>query len=218
MFRFVSVIAFLILVPGQISAEEQPSRTIGLSGSRSTARSNAAASDRPAWPVIEKAIRGKQPQEKGYQPGDLITRQEGTAILKELKRIKWPITPDTQITDRMLPKNDEMLRLLRSKRGLDFMRNISRFPGGYDRLDKMRGLPDGSKRLREIVTEPGGSKLIEYLATTRGGRNMGRQLSRGGQRDFNAPTNRIYTIDDLIAALQTIYQAETAEKEKTGKR
>jgi hypothetical protein len=46
--------------------------------------------------------------------------------------------------------------------------------------------------------------MIQYLATTKGGKNMGGMMAqaRGGV-DLNKPTGRIYTAEDLVAALKT---------------
>lgn len=175
-----------------------------------------AASDahpqRPAWPDIEKGVKSKFAQSKDYQTGDLITREDATAVLIELKKLGWKVPEQSQLTQRLLSASDEMVRRLRSKEGMKFMREIGGVPQGYDRLDRLRRLPNGQRRLKELINKPGGHTLIQYMATTPGGENMGRELSSKSRGDFNEATKRIYTEAQLLMELKTLYQAEEASQ------
>ena len=173
---------------------------------------NASRSDRPKWDEIEKTIQSTLAAEKGYRPGDLITRDDGSRVFAALKKIGWEVKGPGELAERMLSSSDELVRELRSKDGRKFMRNITSVPGGYDRLDRLRNLPQGSRRLREFITQPEGHKLIEYMATTPGGKKMGRELSSKKRGNFNAPTQKIYTEQELIAELKTQYDAPSEPK------
>jgi hypothetical protein len=83
------------------------------------------------------------------------------------------------------------------------MRKIADQPGTYSRIDRLSTIPRGQQTIRDLVRMKDGDKLVDYMATTKGGRNMGGMLSgaRGGV-DLNKPTGRIYTADDLIAAIK----------------
>jgi hypothetical protein len=176
----------------------------------------AAASDskpqRPAWADIEKSVKATLAKTQGYQEGDLITREDASAVLADLKTLDWKVPEPSQLTDRLLPASDEMVRQLRGKQGVKFMREIGSVMEGYDRLDRLRKLPNGQRRLRELIHQPGGYTMIQYMATTRGGENMGRELSSKKQGDFNSATKRIYTESQLLTELKTRYQAEEANE------
>lgn len=177
-------------------------------------RNDAEQAELPAWTALEKTAQTALSQNKDYQPGDLITREEATGVFAALKKAGWQVKKSKDLTERLLPASDEMVRQLRSLQGKKFMRNINGFSGGFDRLDRLRKLPNGSKRLREFIQQPEGHKLIEYMATTPGGKHMGRELSSKKHGDFNAPTKRIYTDKELFAELRTLHAADSAAASK----
>lgn len=181
-------------------------------GSAQPPAAKPTGENRPAWKAIEKTIKSTMAQTKDYESGDILSRDEAENAFDALKKLGWEVESRKKLTKRFLPASDEMVRLLRGKRGTKFMRKISTFPGGYDRLDKLRELPDGRQRMKELITQPGGHTLIEYLATTRGGKNLGKQLSSRTRGNFNEPTNRIYTEAGLVATLKQLYEGETKEK------
>jgi hypothetical protein len=178
------------------------------------AADQSTPSDLPDWKAIEKSVRAEFAQIKDYKPGDLITREDAAGVFPALKKLGWKLKKPDELIERMLPASDDMVRQLRSKQGQKFMHDVSGVAGGFDRLDRLRNLPNGTRRLRELIQNPGGATLIEYMATTPGGKNMGRQLSTPNRGDFNAATKRIYTESELISALKSIYEAESAALSK----
>jgi hypothetical protein len=63
--------------------------------------------------------------------------------------------------------------------------------------------------VRDLIRGADGDKLIEYLTTTRGGRNLGSALAGARQgANLNQPTGRIYTADELMAAIEESLAAE----------
>jgi hypothetical protein len=84
------------------------------------------------------------------------------------------------------------------------MRKIADQPGAYSRIDRLSTIPRGQQTVRDLVRMKDGDKMIDYMATTKGGRNMGSMMAgaRGGV-DLNKATGRIYTADDLIAAIKS---------------
>jgi predicted enzyme related to lactoylglutathione lyase len=71
-------------------------------------------------------------------------------------------------------------------------------------LDRLSSIPRGQTIVHDLVRQKDGDRFVEYLTTTKGGQNMGGMMAqaRGGV-DLNKPTGRIYTADDLIAALKS---------------
>jgi hypothetical protein len=189
--------------------QAQPVRTTIIKPKREPKKSPEPKTQRPAWEAVENAVKSTLAQTKDYQAGDLITREEASKVLAELKKLGWEVQEQSPLSERMLSSGDEMVRQLRDKNGVRFMREISAVPEGFDRLDRLRRLPDGQKRMKELIADPGGSIMIQYLATTPGGKNLGRQLSSNKRGDFNASTKRIYTEAQLLAELKTRYDAES---------
>jgi hypothetical protein len=196
--------------PGQLIVPSGPVKTSPPANSNS-----ADQTKRPAWPEIDKSVKATLAMVKDYKPGDLITREDAAGVFAVLKKTGWEVKKSADLSERMLSSSDEMVRELRSKQGRKLMQNIGSVPGGYDRLDRLRSQPYGSRRLREVIQQPEGYKLIEYMATTPGGKQMGRELSSKTRGDFNAPTKKIYTEQQFLAELKTIYQSETETPPKS---
>ncbi len=75
---------------------------------------------RPAWKDIEKAVKSRFAQTKDYQAGDLITREEASSVLAELKKLGWEVQEQNKVSERMLSSGDEMVKQLRDKKGRAF--------------------------------------------------------------------------------------------------
>jgi hypothetical protein len=83
------------------------------------------------------------------------------------------------------------------------MRQSAGFPLAYDRMDHLERLSDGQRILDRLVDGPDGYKLIEYLTSAPGGKNMGKMLTEAPHGvDFNKPTGRIYTQEQLLDRLK----------------
>lgn len=167
----------------------------------------------PKWEEVEEVFvayfaRGQ------FHPDDLVAQDVVKPLFVALERIGWKVRDRDEILKRVLPADDFLVQALRTKEGLKFMRQSSRFPGTYDRLDHLRGLPHGEQTIKDLIRGPDGYKLLRYMTTTRGGRNLGKQLSRAPKgKGFNKPTGRIYTVGDLYRALNRSYKDEKGRTE-----
>ena len=167
---------------------------------------------------FEAIARGSLESAKIYKKNDIITRDQVVPILQRFKARGWEIKGSRKFTDRLLSPVDYMVRQLRSKQGLRFMRQINQYDGGYDRLDRLRRMPYGKRRVRELITTPDGYKLIQYMTTTKYGLNLGRQLSKGvNGANFNKPTGRIYTVKSLVEELEKLYKNEAERRKREQK-
>ena len=167
---------------------------------------------------FEAIVRGTLEVAKTYEKNDIITRDQIAPVLKRFKARGWELKDSRKLSDRLLSPVDYMVRQLRSKQGLRFMRRIKRYKGGYDRVDRLRKMPYGNRRIRELITTPDGYKLIQYMTTTKYGLNLGKQLSKGvNGANFNKPTGRIYTVDVLVEELQKHYKDEVARRKREQK-
>lgn len=171
----------------------------------------------PKWSKVESLARTHFTGLEEHKKADLISQGDLKGLFRKLEKLGWSVEHKRRLTDRLLPKNDYVVRQLRSRRGRDFMRHVSVRPGAYDRLDRLRRMPYGKRRIREMIDSPGGYDLLIYMTTGRQGRNMGRSISRGKNgRNFNKPTGRIYTSSAFIKLLRQSYDKAAALQLEAG--
>ncbi len=153
--------------------------------------------------AIAQAIDFWFASQSGYQPGDLITRDQVATVLKKLEKAGIHVPDAKSIAERCLANDSFLVRELTTPGGKPFMRKLATKPGAFAHLDRLSTIPRGEKLIGDLIREKDGDKLIEYLATTKGGRNMGSMMAGvPGGNDLNKPTGRIYTVADFKAALQ----------------
>ena len=99
------------------------------------------------------------------------------------------------------------------------MRKISGDPDGYERLYQLASLPNGRRLAHDLIHGKGGHEMIDYMTTSQGGKNLTKMLAKtphGGK--FSKPSERIYTVDQLIERLKESHtaakQALAAKKKK----
>ena len=164
---------------------------------------------RPKWDQIQRAATAALCSREDYKPGDIIGRTEAQAGLAAVAALGWE-PADAQAIAALVPGDDEFIvKRLRGKNNKDgqrFMRHVAKYPEGYDRLDRMIRLPRGETIMADLIHNPGGYQMVEYLATAQGGVEMGKMLSETPKgKNFNEPTGRIYTAEQLIARLKKSY-------------
>jgi len=151
-----------------------------------------------------------------YKPGDLILREQVAPVFNRIKRLGWDVADRQQILARIHQPSDLLAQqLLGSEKGVRFMRTISKYPLGYDRIDRLNRLPLGKRTVHDLIHKVGGAEMIRYMTTAKGGLALGQMLSEdSGGKDFNKPTGRIYTQEQLIEALKDSYKAEKERRKK----
>lgn len=173
-----------------------------------TALAAAAQEQLPSWTAVEKKVEQYFKSLNDHEPGDLISRDQATAVLDELAGMGWNVADRKEILEAVLAPTDPLVKKLRTKSGRKFMRESDRYPMAYDRLDHLSRLSDGQRIIDRLIAGPDGYKLIEYLATAPGGKNMGKMLSAAPHgAKFNQSTGRIYTQAQLVAKLKQSYEA-----------
>jgi hypothetical protein len=162
---------------------------------------------RPGFDVVTKALADYFASLKDYKPGDLVSQSRVDAALSHVTDATgWKVPDRKAIVDRALADKSFVVTQLATSSGRPFMRNIAKYPGSYSRLDRLSTISGGQQFIKDIIAKKGGSDMIEYLATTRGGRELGTMMAGVQQGvDLNKPTGRIYTADDLLAALKLAY-------------
>lgn len=184
--------------------------TTGAEGQRPRASQPARAAQpvrkAPALPsmsAIKQAVESNFKADPNYRPGDLITRDEVEPLLAKLQRMGLPLPDAKQILEKVLTSDDFVAKQFSTPNGQKFMRQINRYKGGYDRVDRLSRIPLGEQTVRDLIRGPDGYKMIEYMITAPGGRALKDEFARVPKgQDFNDPTGRIYTEEQLLAQLE----------------
>jgi hypothetical protein len=162
----------------------------------------------PSAGDIKKAVEKFFASQAGFQPGDLISSSQIAAVLAKFDRAGIAVPHADKIAARGLPDDSFMVRQLSCTSGRKFMRKLAGTPGSYSRVDRLSAIPGGEKLLSDLARDKDGDKLIEYLATTKGGQNMGKMMAAvPGGENLNRPTDRIYTVQDLVEAINAEFAA-----------
>lgn len=173
---------------------------------------SAAPAASPSPPSFDKVIRALTSYFESlpdFQRADLLNQDQVTAALAAVANAGWKPNDAKEIVDRALPANSFLVGELATRDGKRFMRKIAKNPGTYSRLDRLSRLDQGQQVVSQLIGDVGGDVMITYLATTNSGHNMGKMLAATpGGTDLNLPTGRIYTADDLLAALKKAYAKE----------
>lgn len=166
--------------------------------------------DLPEFSVVAQAALASFDSSRGYQPGDLVNQAQVTKALDAVEQVGWEVPDRGKIVDLALSDNAWLVRELSTKRGKSFMRKVGRFQGGYLRLDRLSAIADGKDVIRILIKDPGGDEMIQYMDTTKGGYNLGTMMASAQNGvDLNKPSGRIYTADDLVTVLGSVYEQIT---------
>ncbi len=163
----------------------------------------AQRSQPPGDRAVAKVVDEFFSSQPGYQKGDLITQSQIEKVVAKLVSEGVTFKDPGSVVKLGLADDSFLVRELSTPNGKRFMRKIAPRAGAYSHLDRLSTIPRGETTVRELIRQKDGDKMIDYLATTKGGKNMGGMIAqaRGGV-DLNKPTGRIYTADDLVAALK----------------
>ena len=166
----------------------------------------------PAFSAVKSVVEQHIATIPDFEKNDLITREQVEPLLAQLELLGWKVADWPAILSQTLAPGDFVASELRGgKKGLAFMRAVSRLPAAYDRLDRLARLPRGKQTVHDMIHKTGGAELIQYLTTAKGGKELGKMLSHAPKgHDFNKPTGRIYTVTDLLDRLEASYKRAVA--------
>jgi len=166
----------------------------------------APAEKLPPFADVQRVVQAHFQAKPDYKPGDIIARGDIKPVFSALAQIGFEVADAKAILESVPADNDFLVTSLRSAAGRRFMQQVARYPMSYDRLDRLGRLPHGRQTVRDLIKGPDGYKMIDYMTTAHGGREMGKMLSKAPKgKDFNAPTGRIYTVDQLLKRLKQSY-------------
>ncbi len=152
-------------------------------------------------------------QRDGYQNGDLITQSDVKLVMKTLASFGWVPKDQKELINLTLPDDDPLKQILSTVDGTRFMRQSGGAVLIYDRMDRvcrvfggermlvaMARLPDGH-RYAELKRPYGVPGFLDLLPKTGSGR-------RRSIKDYDQPTGRIYTEQQLITRLEETFQSQ----------
>lgn len=169
----------------------------------------AAPKELPPFETVWQSVDAELVKFPGYKAGDLISRKQVEPIFAVVYRLGWKVLDQEEILSLVPDDNEYFVRRMRTKQGLKFMRQMSKYPLGYDRIDRIGRMSMGNDNVDALIRGPDGYKMIQYMTETVWGKNMGKMLSMAPKgQDFNSPTGRLYTADALMLRLQDSYEQE----------
>jgi hypothetical protein len=168
---------------------------------------SAVGADLPKFGEVEATVRDVLSEEKDYRPGDLLTRKQVKAMLDRIERLGWKLTDRSALEKKVLDDGSYLVGKLSTSSGKKFMRQIAEMSLAYDRLDRLSQLPQGRHTVERLIRGPDGYKLFDYMANNKGGRELAKMLSKDGKGDFNQPTGKLYTDEQFLRELKTLYAA-----------
>lgn len=162
----------------------------------------------PTMAEIIAAAKTEIANWENYQPGDLISREQGKSLFDAIGKLGWKPSNEEQVLAKVPDAKDPLCEILLTDKGRPFMRRILKMPQGIDRVDNLLKIPSGKALVKTLVHDKGGDQLIEYLTTSEGGKNLGKMLSQEAHVNFNKPTGRLYTAKAVLLEVEAQYQAD----------
>lgn len=206
---------FISFRPSRHIADRAPRRwvraTCALASVLLIAATTTAQSSQPAklpnFDAVSKALTDYFASLQDYRAGDLLSQSiVEDALAHVADTTGWKVPDQKEIVGRALADSSFLVAQLSTPAGRKFMRSLDKFGGSYPRLDRLSTIAGGQQFIKDMITRKDGYIMIKYLTTTSGGHELGKMMT-GVQDgvDLNKPTGRIYTADDLLAALQQTY-------------
>lgn len=184
-------------------------------------QTQAAANDSlPSFAKIEEVVKRHVSMRKNYEPGDIISTSDVKDLFRQLKILGWKMSEKKKIYNSVLNDADFIVQQLRSSHGRRVMRKISSDPAVYDRLDRLSNLPGGKRMIHDVFRLPDAHKYFAAKPTP-GLKNITQLLPKGANGktpsapNFEKPTGRIYTFEQLLERLRKSY---LQDKKKLRKR
>ena len=175
----------------------------------------AEKKSRPAFDKVRSTVQRHFENLNAYKSGDIISKDEVRPVFQKLNKLGWKVKDEKKILEDTLDSSHVVVKTLRTRDGRRFMRKVSGERLIYDRLDRISHESGGQRLIRDLPKLPDASRyaknkrpravpgLLDLLPKKRSGKT--RRID-----EYNKPTGRIYTEDDLIKRLKKSYDAAKA--------
>jgi len=174
--------------------------------------------DVPPWSFLEQKIDLYFESLDNWQKNDLISRTYVVPLLEQLQVEGWTADDAKEITGDALADDDFLVQQLSTESGRRFMRKISSQKLIYDQLDRVARESGGKALIRHLIRLPDGEQFVQSgkPVTTPGLIELLPKKGSGKTRrikDFDKPTKKIYTAEQLKERLQTSYEKQNSATE-----
>lgn len=186
------------------------SRAAAAAGEASAPR--ATGPEKPEFREIKQAVADYFARQNDHQPGDIICQSQVRALLADLQRLGWKPADAEEILAKVPGDAEPLVRVLKTRDGKKLIRKTADYSLVYDRLDRTSQLPGGPALLQSLPKLPDGAKYLQTRPTP-GFKNLAQLLPKQANGksprgvDFDKPTGRIYTVAQLMSALEQSYQS-----------
>ncbi len=175
---------------------------------------------KPSFRQVTGLVQKELATRDGYESGDLVTRKDVQRVLKAISAAGWTPKDQKQLLEDTLGEDAALAGILGSRSGTSFMRKVKTEQMIYDRMDRVSRVSGGQRMLQDIVKLPDGEKLAKRQRPhgVPGFLDLLPKKTSGKVRsikDYDEPTGRIYTEEQLLERLQISYQGKTKGKSAT---
>jgi hypothetical protein len=176
----------------------------------------------PSFAQVRGLVEANFAAHRDRKTGDIISKEDVRPLFVQLKRMGWAIADEEEILEKLLDANDPLVQMLRTPGGQKFMRKVSGYKLIYDRLDRISHEAGGKRLIHDLARLPDGERYAR-ASTRRGVPDLIDLLPKQGSgrkrrvKDYDKPTERIYTVDGLLKQLETSHAAAVRDQraEKT---
>lgn len=156
--------------------------------------------------AIEELVSRNLRNDPLYMAGDAICQSDVEPIFNELIERGYRSADHEGLYDSFLSANDKFIKALRTPEGRMFMRSVAKLPGAYDRLERLSWSNTGRALLAEMIASADGKKAVEHILSEEGAKLVEGLLANDPRgQDFQLPTGKVHTANELIDHLCEIY-------------
>lgn len=146
-----------------------------------------------------------------YSPGYLISRRDVDALFSQLLKMGLTDTEDQEdLAECVLPDSSFLVGRLKTPVGRAFMKQLASHPELYDRLERLSWTPDGRQLIDSFIRTKDITKLQQLKTSEQLAKLSKRLAADASTADFEFPTSRVHTADELIVKLEEIIAAKNA--------
>lgn len=161
----------------------------------------------PSFVAVQHVVQRHLSQLDDYRPGDLIARRDIEPIFRHLEQLGWDVADRDKILKDALEDQNYLVTEFRTQAGKRLMRKISGYKLVYDRFDRIAGVYGGKQLIHDLAKLPDGERYAKQKTRPEVPDLLDLLPKRGsGQtrtiKDYDKPTGRIYTADQLLARLR----------------
>ncbi|MDP7020596.1 MAG: hypothetical protein QGG36_32650 [Pirellulaceae bacterium] len=169
----------------------------------------------PTWRHIEEFVHRYLDGLSDYKKGDLLSQGHVAKMTAHMKKMGWRVREEKRLFKDTLPDSHFLVQQLHTRHGHRFMRNVQRHPQIYSKLERISSAHGGRALVRDLLKLPDAAKYANPNRA-RGVPQMKDFLPKHGNsrqpqiRDYNKPTGKIYTEDQLLKRLKEMHQRDLA--------